>query len=73
VTRRAVTDAASQGRACCPTPGAALLARAHGGAQITGAAVYPASLSALSGTSTPYRRGTWTAVWRSGCGTRTRR
>ncbi|HEY7264135.1 MAG TPA: hemolysin III family protein [Trebonia sp.] len=44
--------------------GAALLARAHGGAQITGAAVYSASLGALFGTSTLYHRGTWTAVWR---------
>ena len=44
--------------------GAALLARAHGGAQITAAAVYSASLSALLGTSTLYHRGTWTAAWR---------
>jgi len=44
--------------------GVALLARAHGGAQITGAAVYSASLGALFGTSTLYHRGTWTAVWR---------
>jgi hemolysin III len=44
--------------------GAALLARAHGGAQVTGAAVYSASLGALFGTSTLYHRGTWTAAWR---------
>lgn len=44
--------------------GAALLARAHGDAQITAVVVYSASLSALFGTSTLYHRGTWTAVWR---------
>jgi hemolysin III len=44
--------------------GAALLARAHGGAQITAAAVYSASLSALFGTSALYHRGAWTAAWR---------
>src|SRR5580704_18688201 len=44
--------------------GALLLARAHGGAQITAAVVYSASLSALLGTSTLYHRGTWTAAWR---------
>jgi hemolysin III len=43
---------------------ALLLARAHGGAQITAAAIYSASLSALFGTSALYHRGTWTAVWR---------
>src|SRR4029077_5414457 len=41
-----------------------LLARAHGGAQITAAVVYSASLSALLGTRTLYHRGTWTAAWR---------
>jgi hemolysin III len=44
--------------------GALLLARAHGPAQITAAAVYWASLSALFGTSALYHRGTWTAAWR---------
>ena len=44
--------------------GAVLLARAHGAAQITAAAVYSASLSALFGTSALYHRGTWTAAWR---------
>ena len=43
--------------------GALLLVRAHGGAQITAAAIYSASLSALFGTSALYHRGTWTAVW----------
>ncbi|HEX3964242.1 MAG TPA: hemolysin III family protein [Trebonia sp.] len=44
--------------------GALLLARAHGGAQVTAAAVYSASLSALFGTSALYHRGSWTAAWR---------
>jgi hemolysin III len=44
--------------------GALLLARAHGGAQVTAAAVYSASLSALFGTSALYHRGTWTDAWR---------
>jgi hemolysin III len=44
--------------------GTLLLGRAHGGAQITAAAVYSASLSALFGTSALYHRGTWTAAWR---------
>jgi hemolysin III len=44
--------------------GALLLARAHGDAQITAAAIYSASLSALFGASALYHRGTWTAVWR---------
>jgi hemolysin III len=44
--------------------GALLLARAHGAAQITAAAVYSASLSALFGTSALYHRGTWIAAWR---------
>jgi hemolysin III len=43
---------------------ALLLARANGVAQITAAAVYSASLSALFATSTLYHRGTWTAAWR---------
>jgi hemolysin III len=44
--------------------GAVLLARAHGAARITAAAVYSASLIALFGTSALYHRGTWTAAWR---------
>jgi len=44
--------------------GALLLARAHGAAPVTAAAVYAASLSALFGTSALYHRGTWTASWR---------
>ena len=44
--------------------GAVLLARAHGGAQLTAAVVYSASLTALFGTSALYHRGTWTAVMR---------
>jgi hemolysin III len=44
--------------------GAVLLARAHGGAAVTAAAVYSASLSALLGTSALYHRGTWTDAWR---------
>jgi hemolysin III len=44
--------------------GALLLDRAHGGAQITAAAIYSASLSALFGTSALYHRGTWTSAWR---------
>jgi hemolysin III len=44
--------------------GALLLVRAHGAAQVTAAAVYSASLSALFGTSALYHRVTWTAAWR---------
>jgi hemolysin III len=44
--------------------GALLLARAQGAAQVTAAAVYSASLSALFGTSAVYHRGRWTAAWR---------
>jgi hemolysin III len=44
--------------------GALLLTRAHGGAQVTAAAVYSASLSALLGTSALYHRGAWSAAWR---------
>jgi hemolysin III len=44
--------------------GAVLLIRAHGGAQVTAAAVYSVSLSALLGTSALYHRGAWTAAWR---------
>jgi hemolysin III len=44
--------------------GALLLARAHGAVQVTAAAVYSLSLSALLGTSALYHRGTWTAAWR---------
>ena len=43
---------------------AVLLARAHGTAQVTAAAIYSVSLSALFGTSALYHRGTWTAAWR---------
>jgi hemolysin III len=43
--------------------GALLLARAHDPAQITAAAIYSASLSALFGTSALYHRGTWTPAW----------
>ncbi len=52
---------------CCGASlagGALLLARAHGAAQITAAAVYSSSLFALFGTSALYHRGSWTAVWR---------
>ncbi len=41
-----------------------LLARAHGAAQITAAAVYSASVTGLFGISALYHRGTWTEVWR---------
>src|SRR5690349_12472480 len=41
-----------------------LVARAHGGTQITAVLVYSASLSALFGTSALYHRGTWTAATR---------
>ena len=44
--------------------GVLLLARAHGTAQVTAAAFYSASLSALFGTSALYHRGTWTDAWR---------
>jgi hemolysin III len=44
--------------------GVLLLARAHGGEQVTAAIVYSASLCALFGTSALYHRGTWTAAWR---------
>jgi hemolysin III len=44
--------------------GVLLLGRAHGGAQITAAAIYSASLSALFGTSALYHRVTWTSTWR---------
>jgi hemolysin III len=44
--------------------GALLVARAHGGAQVTAVLVYSASLSALFGTSAAYHRGTWSAVTR---------
>jgi hemolysin III len=39
--------------------GPVLLARAHGAAQVTAAAVYSASVSALFGASALYHRGTW--------------
>ena len=42
--------------------GALLLARAHSASQITAAAIYSASLSALFGTSALYHRGTWTGA-----------
>ena len=41
-----------------------LLARAHGAAQITAAAVYSASVTGLFGVSALYHRGTWSEVWR---------
>ena len=44
--------------------GALLLVRAHGAAQLTAAAVYSSSLTALFGTSALYHRGTWTSAWR---------
>jgi hemolysin III len=44
--------------------GALLLAGARGGAHVTAAAVYSASLGALFGTSALYHRGAWTAAWR---------
>jgi hemolysin III len=44
--------------------GALLLAGAHGRAQVTAAAVYSASLSALFGISALYHRGAWTTAWR---------
>ena len=44
--------------------GPLLVARAHGGTQLTAALVYSASLSALFGTSALYHRGTWTAAAR---------
>jgi hemolysin III len=44
--------------------GTLLLARAHGATQITAAAIYAASVSALFGVSALYHRGNWTAAWR---------
>ena len=44
--------------------GTLLLARAHGAARITAAAIYAASVSALFGASALYHRGNWTAAWR---------
>ncbi len=44
--------------------GPLLIARVHGAAQITAAAVYAASVSALFGVSALYHRGTWTETWR---------
>jgi hemolysin III len=44
--------------------GALLLARAHGAARITSAAIYAASVSALFGISALYHRGNWTAASR---------
>ena len=43
--------------------GTLLLARAHGAARITAAAVYAASVSGLFGISALYHRGNWTATW----------
>lgn len=43
--------------------GTLLIVRAAGAAQITAAAIYAASVSALFGTSALYHRGTWTAAW----------
>jgi hemolysin III len=44
--------------------GTLLLVRAQGPAQITAAAVYAASVSALFGSSALYHRGNWTDAWR---------
>ena len=44
--------------------GALLLARGRSAAQVTAAAIYAVSLSALFGTSALYHRGTWTSSWR---------
>jgi hemolysin III len=44
--------------------GTLLLVRAHGPAQITAAAIYAASVSALFGISALYHRGNWTDAWR---------
>ena len=44
--------------------GTLLLARAHGAARVTAAAIYAASVSALFGVSALYHRGNWTATWR---------
>ena len=44
--------------------GPVLIARAHGAAQVTAAAVYSASVTALFGVSALYHRGTWTETWR---------
>ena len=44
--------------------GTLLLARAHGAAQVTAAAIYAASVSALFGVSALYHRGNWTDAWR---------
>jgi len=43
--------------------GTLLLVRAHGPAQITAAAIYAASVSALFGISALYHRGNWTDAW----------
>jgi hemolysin III len=43
--------------------GTLLIIRAAGAAQITAAAIYAASVSALFGTSALYHRGTWSAAW----------
>lgn len=44
--------------------GVLLLAWARGAAQVTAAAIYAVSLSALFGTSALYHRGTWRSPWR---------
>jgi hemolysin III len=44
--------------------GTLLLVRARGPAQITAAAIYAASVSALFGISALYHRGNWTDAWR---------
>jgi hemolysin III len=44
--------------------GTLLLARAHGAAQVTAAAIYAASVSALFGVSALYHRGNWADAWR---------
>lgn len=43
--------------------GTLMLAGAHGLAQITAAAIYAASLSAMFGVSALYHRGNWTTAW----------
>jgi hemolysin III len=44
--------------------GTLVLAREHGGVQITAKAVFAASVSAMLGVSALYHRGNWDAAWR---------
>ncbi len=44
--------------------GTLLLVRVHGATQVTAAAIYVASVSALFGVSALYHRGNWTDAWR---------